>query len=47
MVRARLQQRMDSGRSLLYTGVGDVLRKTMAREGLAGFYKVRHLVLFD
>ncbi|GAB4819511.1 hypothetical protein N2152v2_006557 [Parachlorella kessleri] len=39
VVRSRLQQRMDAGRALRYTGVGDVLRKTLAREGVGGFYK--------
>ncbi|PRW05777.1 folate transporter chloroplastic isoform X1 [Chlorella sorokiniana] len=38
VLRARLQQRMDA-RTLQYTGVGDVIRKTLQREGLGGFYK--------
>lgn len=38
VVRSRLQQRMDS-RALQYKGVVDVLRKTMAREGVGGLYK--------
>ena len=38
VVRSRLQQRMDS-RALQYTGVVDVLRKTVAREGIPGLYK--------
>ncbi len=38
VVRSRLQQRMDS-RALQYKGVADVLRKTMAREGIGGLYK--------
>lgn len=38
VVRSRLQQRMDS-RVLKYTGALDVLRKTVAREGLGGLYK--------
>lgn len=38
VVRSRLQQRMDS-RALQYTGVADVLRKTVAREGIRGLYK--------
>jgi solute carrier family 25 folate transporter 32 len=38
VVRSRLQQRMES-RALQYKGVVDVLRKTMAREGVGGLYK--------
>ncbi|KAI3431257.1 hypothetical protein D9Q98_004320 [Chlorella vulgaris] len=38
VVRSRLQQRMDA-RALQYTGVVDVVRKTMQREGLGAFYK--------
>lgn len=38
VVRSRLQQRMDS-RALQYKGVADVLRKTLAREGVGGLYK--------
>lgn len=38
VVRSRLQQRMES-RALQYTGVVDVLRKTVAREGIRGLYK--------
>ena len=38
VVRSRLQQRMDS-RMLKYSGVGDVLRTTLAREGVRGLYK--------
>ena len=38
VVRSRLQQRMDS-RALQYKGVMDVLRKTLAREGVGGLYK--------
>ncbi len=38
VVRSRLQQRMDA-RALRYAGVGDVLRTTLAREGVGGLYK--------
>ncbi|PSC71946.1 metal ABC transporter permease [Micractinium conductrix] len=38
VLRSRLQQRMDA-RALQYTGVGDVIRKTLQREGIRGFYK--------
>lgn len=38
VLRSRLQQRMDA-RALQYTGVADVIRKTLQREGLGGFYK--------
>lgn len=38
VIRSRLQQRMDS-RVLKYSGIGDVMRKTMAREGVRGFYR--------
>ena len=38
VVRSRLQQRMDA-RVLKYKGVVDVLRTTVAREGLGGLYK--------
>lgn len=40
VIRSRLQQRMD-GRAagLRYSGVVDVVRKTLAREGVGGLYK--------
>lgn len=38
VVRARLQQRMDA-RAIKYSGVLNVLRTTVAREGLGGLYK--------
>jgi len=38
VIRSRLQQRMET-RALKYSGVVDVLRMTLAREGLRGFYK--------
>jgi solute carrier family 25 folate transporter 32 len=38
VVRSRLQQRMDA-RALKYTGALDVVRKTLAREGVGGLYK--------
>ncbi len=38
VVRSRLQQRMDT-RMLQYRGLADVVRKTMAREGVRGFYR--------
>jgi len=38
VIRSRLQQRME-GRAIAYTGVVDVVGKTMRREGMAGFYK--------
>lgn len=38
VIRSRLQQRME-GRAIAYTGVFDVVGKTMQREGVAGFYK--------
>ncbi|KAL4423143.1 hypothetical protein ABPG77_007796 [Micractinium sp. CCAP 211/92] len=38
VLRSRLQQRMDA-RALRYTGVGDVIKKTLQREGVGGFYK--------
>lgn len=38
VLRSRLQQRMDA-RTLQYSGIGDVVRKTLAREGIGGFYK--------
>lgn len=38
VVRSRLQQRMDA-RALKYRGMVDVVRKTLAREGVGGLYK--------
>ncbi|KAL6745604.1 mitochondrial substrate carrier [Haematococcus lacustris] len=39
VVRSRLQQRFDTGRSLQYQGSWDVARSTWRREGLLGFYR--------
>ncbi|KXZ44000.1 hypothetical protein GPECTOR_75g723 [Gonium pectorale] len=39
VVRSRLQQRMDDGRTLVYRSTGEVIRLTWKREGLLGFYK--------
>lgn len=39
MIRARLQQRMDDGRTLLYRSTAEAVRLTSQREGLLGFYK--------
>jgi solute carrier family 25 (mitochondrial folate transporter), member 32 len=38
VVRARLQQRMET-RALAYAGAADVVRKTLAREGVRGLYR--------
>lgn len=38
VVRSRLQQRMDA-RTIRYDGIVDVVKKTMRREGIRGFYK--------
>ncbi|GIL48205.1 hypothetical protein Vafri_4889 [Volvox africanus] len=39
VVRSRLQQRMDDGRTLVYSSASQVVRLTWQREGLRGFYK--------
>lgn len=39
VVRSRLQQRMDCGRTLSYTGVVDVLQKTI-QVGASVFFKM-------
>ncbi|GLC40043.1 hypothetical protein PLESTB_001517000 [Pleodorina starrii] len=39
VVRSRLQQRMDDGRTLVYNSASQVVRVTWQREGLRGFYK--------
>lgn len=39
VVRSRLQQRMDDGRTLVYRSTSEVVRLTWSREGLRGFYK--------
>ncbi|PNW71340.1 hypothetical protein CHLRE_16g650200v5 [Chlamydomonas reinhardtii] len=39
VVRSRLQQRMDDGRTLVYRSATEVVQLTWKREGLLGFYK--------
>lgn len=39
MIRARLQQRVDSSRAVQYRGVAHTIRQTLRREGLPGFYR--------
>ncbi|KAG2441614.1 hypothetical protein HXX76_003234 [Chlamydomonas incerta] len=39
VVRSRLQQRMDDGRTLVYRSTTEVVQLTWRREGLLGFYK--------
>lgn len=39
VVRSRLQQRFDTGRTLVYGSTWETVQLTWTREGLAGFYK--------
>lgn len=39
LVRTRLQAQGVGGRPIKYSGMGDVFRQTMAKEGVVGFYK--------